>query len=461
MVRASPERFRRRPAVGHDLPRSKELSVAEDARAAARRIVEEVLAARAEQDARRDTGTNGSHPDRVRTAGAASGTDGLDPRVADARPRSIPDQLLDERPSRQVARRIVEEVLAAHARADRDLDLPAPAAEAVGPPPAGRAVPLQPVPGRDAVRTGPPDVGVEATTGPAEDAAAIARRIVASVLAESEARTPATSTEVPVDGPPPLPADRSEPHEDAPAAEDAVALPVADEAPDTAVAEDTVALPVADEAPDTAVAEDTVALPVADETPGAAVAADTVALPVTDEASEDANADDTAELPTIDLTEDPDETISLAVESDPARPEDDDPGPPPFRRSQGVAVAERTREPVTRTDDVTPRTAEAVPTPVGPVVQAPLDPAPQAPVAPPAPERRNGSFAATIAPAPARTEPAARARDRAARAPLAQVPTAPKPRRVRWVLATILGAICIAVLLPLAVGAMQDLVALS
>jgi hypothetical protein len=190
--------------------------VAEDARLVARRIVEEVLAARqradgAEEGGAVDDGTaeagTAAENGAVRDAAGRNGVSEADKGAADRAavdPRSrwdtppgpaVADEL-DERPSRAVARRIVEEVLAAHAAAARgEVQLPAPAAEAAGPPAGSEAVPLQPVPDRPAVVPGAaaaalgPDI--ELDPGPAvlaDDAASIARRIVENVLAEAAVR---------------------------------------------------------------------------------------------------------------------------------------------------------------------------------------------------------------------------------------------------------------------------------
>jgi hypothetical protein len=172
--------------------------VAEDARLVARRIVEEVLAARQRADGAADAGAaaeNGASEADAAGTGATNRAP-VDPRGQwDAAPGPAVADELDERPSRAVARRIVEEVLAAHAAAEREVQLPAPAAEAAGPPPGPEAVPLQPVPDRPAVVPGVaaaalgPDV--ELDPGPAavaDDAASIARRIVENVLAEAAVR---------------------------------------------------------------------------------------------------------------------------------------------------------------------------------------------------------------------------------------------------------------------------------
>jgi hypothetical protein len=137
--------------------------VAEDARLVARRIVEEVLAARqradgAEEGGAVDDGTaeagTAAENGAVRDAAGRNGVSEADKGAADRAavdPRSrwdtppgpaVADEL-DERPSRAVARRIVEEVLAAHAAAARgEVQLPAPAAEAAGPPAGSEGGPL-------------------------------------------------------------------------------------------------------------------------------------------------------------------------------------------------------------------------------------------------------------------------------------------------------------------------------
>jgi pilus assembly protein FimV len=181
--------------------------VAEDARVVARRIVEEVLAARRRADAERDGGVVEDGDPRSGASEGRSSRDGVDEHgaagqtVVDPRSRwdappgpAVADELA-ERPSRAVARRIVAEVLAAHAAAEREVQLPAPAAEAAGPPAGAEAVPLQPVPERPAVVPGVAAAAlrpeVELDAGPAavaDDAASIARRIVENVIAEAAVR---------------------------------------------------------------------------------------------------------------------------------------------------------------------------------------------------------------------------------------------------------------------------------
>jgi hypothetical protein len=199
--------------------------VAEDARAAARRIVEEVLAAHeAANPPVGEAPAPGPEPasEPVSEPGPAQAaalavvrTEPAAPRPVSGPPDPTPPVALDPRPdpaampgppphaeeepdaasSAAVARRIVEEVLAAHAASAREVELPAPAAEAEGPPPAPEVIPVQPVAGRTAVVPGvaapafPSEL--ELDPGPshvADDAASIARRIVQSVLADAAVR---------------------------------------------------------------------------------------------------------------------------------------------------------------------------------------------------------------------------------------------------------------------------------
>jgi hypothetical protein len=511
--------------------------VAEDARAAARRIVEEVLAAHAaaavgpevatEAAAAEGDDTTDDHTSRAdsaddhrsdddgphdRRAGSApSGPRApLDPRSdAEAPTSAVVADELDERPSRAVARRIVEEVLAAHAAAEREVELPAPAGEASGPPPPPEAVPVQPVPGRPAVVPGVAAASlapaIEVETGPAavaDDAASIARRIVESVLAEAEARrseerTPdgltaercapegatesldalpdlATSGPVdagddadlrlwPDDGPPPHPVGSV-------AVEDAagtLTLPVGDAA--GPASEVTEAIPaaadVADEDP-----EATVALPVspgtdADEVHtedhgdagGADPAVDTGGTEqITDgaddtevdtdgteevtaaEGSERAGvapgvapgvaADETAALPAVDAGDDgaAGHEGGVDAEDEPSSSAADDPA----------------------ADDPAAAT-EALPVDRGP---GPGTDAEASTASSPAPaDQRTGAGVATLPPRVAASVEAT--------TPLPV--TASAAKRTHWLIASILGAIGLAVLLPLAVQALRSLVALS
>ncbi|GGI08344.1 hypothetical protein [Egicoccus halophilus] len=153
--------------------------MSEDARDIAQRIVREVL------DAHR-TEPTGTDP----LDGAAGTVDAAVSPTTHADATATPDAMAaarDDDPARRAARRIVAEVLAAHAEATRPPvgdDHPAVAeAEQAGP--ASASPVLQPVPGRPAVVPAvPPAPVVEAETDTAEDASAIARRIVASVLAQ-------------------------------------------------------------------------------------------------------------------------------------------------------------------------------------------------------------------------------------------------------------------------------------
>jgi hypothetical protein len=382
--------------------------VAEDARAAARRIVEEVLAAHADTA---PTGDRELAADEAlhRVTDDVTGTDPLvsvDPRTTTTDATSIADELAD-RPSRAVARRIVEEVLAAHAAAEREVELPAAAAEAEGPPPPPDAVPVQPVPGRVAVVPGiPADTAasevptepVPATT--ADDAASIARRIVANVLADAEAH----ATEVSADhdgGPPPLPDDDPE----ATVALLAAAEPTEPAAADAAAADRTRALPAAPES-------DAEAAPEVD-----VVAADeelpepTAALPVPDEVA--------AEEAATDASPDRVAVTGETEDHDAVRPEEPD-----------------TTVPLT--------TDEAAPT---------AHPEPDAGDTGSTGPSGDGAEGA-VATLPPREDASA---EMTTPVPVA----APPSRRSHWLLASILGAIGLAVLLPLAVAALRSLVELS
>jgi hypothetical protein len=366
--------------------------VAEDARAAARRIVEEVLAAHGQAATTEDAFIAVTAPaDPEVPVGDRPDEDPfatVDPRMDAAAGTGLPDALAD-RPSRAVARRIVEEVLAAHAAAERDVELPAPAAEADGPPPLPEAVPVQPVPGRDAVVPGAPasEVAVELPTEPepgaiADDAASIARRIVADVLADAEARAEAARTaDHEVGGPPAIPADDPE------ATQALLAAETPDEEP---AAEDD--------------AEATVALPAVDEpTPSAEpvpTAADTPAddAPVRGTSSDDTPDDVAEETPDL-RPADADTTVPLAPDHPDASAR---PASPPLERRVDGGVEDE-----------------------GAVATLPP---------------RTDASAEVTTPVPV---------------------TEPQSRRTHWLLASILGAVGLAVLLPLAVAALRSLVELS
>jgi trimeric autotransporter adhesin len=430
--------------------------VAEDARAAARRIVEEVLAAHGQAAPAEDVDTVTPVPAPVDAAVSAGGGPDdepfstVDPRTDAVPEAALPDALAD-RPSRAVARRIVEEVLAAHAAAEREVDLPAAAAEAAGPPPLPDAIPVQPVPGRDAVVPGVPAsaVAVEVPTEPdagtvADDAASIARRIVADVLADAEARAGEERASAPVesDGPPAIPADDPE----------ATQALRTDEIPE--------GTPAADVGP--ADADATQSL-VATDAPTAAPAADdpeaTQALVATEAPAED-DADATQALVAVDEPEDTgpeatsetDATIALpAAGETPSAPEPaDEPlvdGPPvdgpPVADTPDVAAAATVDGQPDDADTTVPLVAEGPSTDAGAASSA-VDHG----VDEEADDRR------AVATLPPRTDASAEV---TAPVPAAEPPT----RRTHWLLASILGAIGLAVLLPLAVAALRSLVELS
>jgi hypothetical protein len=437
--------------------------VAEDARAAARRIVEEVLAQRGE---RPSGGSDGGDHDDDGTAtpgGATTATgsvagdetpppipltppDALDPR-SDAAARSGPvvADALDERPSRVTARRIVEEVLAEHAAAQRKVEVPAPLAEAEGPPAPPERVPAPAASGRAAVLPNPPvdeGVGVEADPGSvADDAASIARRIVESVLAEAAAREPedevvdgavppdgsdVATALLPDDGPPPHPVEAAAVEDDegilhlgtsegtaAASPDDTSIVSEAGGAADEDQRDGTLALPAdPTDAPGTAATlpddqrpsdpDATVALAAADADadPDA-----TVALPAS---ASDADADATVALPSTGSDADADETVALPS-ADAAVAEG-----PPARPDAGHDLG--------GSDAIPPRAAE----------------------------QPEGVGVATMP------------RTHASAEETTPVPIAgSKATRSHWVIASILGAIGLAVLLPLAVAAVRSLVALS
>jgi hypothetical protein len=402
--------------------------VAEDARAAARRIVEEVLAAHGQAATTEDVDVVSPVPAPVDVeVFAGGGPDDRPPSTVgprtDAVPESaLPDALAD-RPSRAVARRIVEEVLAAHAAAEREVELPAPAAEADGPPPLPDAIPVQPVPGRAAVVPGVPAsaVAVEVPTEPdagsvADDAASIARRIVADVLADAEARAGEERASTPAEGggPPTIPADDPQ----------ATQALLTDEVPEET--------PAADDAD------------VAQHDPEA-----TQALVVTEAPAED-DADATQALVVVDgpedadleVASDPDATTALpAADETPPSPEPVD--GPPVDDTPDVAAAETADRQPDDADTTVPLVTEGPSTDAGaasPAMDAWVD------------EGADGERA--VATLPPRTDASAEV---TTPVPAAEPPT----RRTHWLVASILGAIGLAVLLPLAVAALRSLVELS
>jgi hypothetical protein len=451
--------------------------VAEDARAAARRIVEEVLAQRGERPSGGSDGGDHDGDGTTTPGGATAATgsvagdetpapipltppDALDPRgdVAALSGPVVADAL-DERPSRVTARRIVEEVLAEHAAAQREVEVPAPLAEGEGPPAPPERVPARAASGRAAVLPGPlidEGVGVDADPGSvADDAASIARRIVESVLAEAAAREPedevvdgavppdgsdVATALAPDDGPPPHPVEAAAVEDDegilhlgtaggtAAASPDATSVSEAGGAADEDERDGTLALSAdPTDAPDTTTPlsdderpsspDETVALPsagsaadadesVASPSAGSAADADeTLALPA---AASDVDPDETLALPAAASDVDPDETVAL-----PSADAADADGPP-ARPDAGRDVGGH--------DAVPPRAAE----------------------------QPEGVGVATLPRAHASAE-------ETTPMPI----TASKATRSHWLIASILGAIGLAVLLPLAVAALRSLVALS
>jgi hypothetical protein len=451
--------------------------VAEDARAAARRIVEEVLAQRGERpsggsDAVDHEGDGTATPGgATAVTGSVAGDetpppipltppDALDPRSdAAALHGPVVADALDERPSRVTARRIVEEVLAEHAAAQREVEVPAPLAEAEGPPAPPERVPARPASSRAAVLPGPPaDEGVDVEADPgsvADDAASIARRIVESVLAEAAVREtedevvdgafPPDGSDVatalrPDDGPPPHPVEAAAVEDDEGILHLGTAEGTAAASPDDtgngseaggAADEDerdrTLSLPADPTDADTVTPlpdeerasdpDETVALPAAGS--DVADADETVALPAA--GSDVADADETVALPAAgsDVPTDADETVALpAAGSDADRPSarpdagHDDAGHDDAGHDDGGH------------DAVAPRAAEQ---PEGEGVGVATLP-------------RTHASAEETTPVPI---------------------TDSKATRSHWLIASILGAIGLAVLLPLAVAAVRSLVALS
>jgi hypothetical protein len=441
--------------------------VAEDARAAARRIVEEVLAAHGQAATAEDGDTVTPVPAPVEAAVSAGGGPDdepfstVDPRTDAVPEAALPDALAD-RPSRAVARRIVEEVLAAHAAAEREVDLPAPAAEADGPPPLPDAIPVQPVPGRDAVVPGVPAsaVAVEVPTEPdagtvADDAASIARRIVADVLADAEARAVegGASATGAGDGPPAIPADDPEATQTLRTDEAPEETPASDVAPDDPDATQALA---ATDAPTAAPATDgpeaTQAL-AATEAPAADDADATQALAVTEAPAAD-DADATQALVAVDepeatgptATSDPDATIALpaAGETPPSPEPADEPlvDGPPVDDPHGASAATVDRQP-NEADTTVPLVTEGPSSDAGAASSAMdhwVD--------------EGADDRGAVATLPPRTDASAEV---TTPVPAAEPPT----RRTHWLLASILGAIGLAVLLPLAVAALRSLVELS
>jgi nicotinate-nucleotide--dimethylbenzimidazole phosphoribosyltransferase len=429
--------------------------VAEDARAAARRIVEEVLAAHEAADPpaveapapgtdpASDPGSGpGPAPDpapavvRPETAaprpvsGPAEPTPpaGLDPRPDPAAmpgPPPHPEEDPDAPSSAAVARRIVEEVLAAHAAAAREVELPAPAAEAEGPPPAPEAVPVQPVPGRVAVVPGvaapaAPAVpsGLEPDPGPsqvADDAASIARRIVQSVLADAAAR-PAGTADPAVGSPGTAPVVSE-------AAPELVDL-TRDELP--TVVDD----PEGDVADDGDVTRGAVEDADVDDTVLFALQPDDGPPPLPVEAVAVEDADGTLVLPAAG------EDASDTTDAIPVSADD------PLDDADRSAPEDADATAALRADDLD-GSDDASSTEVLPVDRSePLEPAPDA---------DDGRVVATL---PPRTDASAEVTT-----PVRIAGSSAK--RSHWLLASVLGAIGLAVLLPLAIAALRSLVSLS
>lgn len=334
--------------------------MSEDAREIAQRIVREVLDAH-EADAAR-TGASGE----------PAPVDEIDLREAPA--AVAPDAgaaLLDDSTARLTARRIVAEVLASHAAAGGDTgdDLPVVAeGEAAGP--ASATPVLHPITGRPAVLPSLPDEpDVDPDTDVADDAAAIARRIVASVLNQRPS--------APDDGPPPVPS-----HLRAPA-------PVAEPEPE-----------IAEPEPEIAEAEPDIAQP------------------------------------------EPEVAVATGPE----------PQPEPEPEPEPVVVHGSYRLPAPSTP------AEEEPTAMQVAVPADPEPAPEA-TAVLRPDEPADPDATTRVPVATLERPVV---DEVRLEPTLSLPSAEPPRRAgRWLVASILGAVALAVLLPLAVQALRTLVSLS
>jgi hypothetical protein len=452
--------------------------VAEDARAAARRIVEEVLAARSASDhvaavqaaekaaaaaevasgagvvrsASADPGT-GKHDHGDQTPDGApppiplTPPDALDPRSdGGALPGAVIADALDERPSRVTARRIVEEVLAEHAAAQREVEVPAPLVEAQGPPAPPERVPARAASSGSAILPGPPDgsgpAGDADPSTAADDAASIARRIVESVLADAAVRdteaevvdgaVPPDGSDVataldPDGGPPPLPVEAAAVEDD----EGILHLATGEGAPATSLderdlASETAALPEAASDAD-ADADETVTLPAA---AAEADADETVALPA---AAAEADADETVALPAAAADADPDETVVLPA-------------------ATSAADADETAALPTAAAD-----ADADGT-----LDLPAAGADEPPVRPDAGDVGGHDAPPSRAAEPEGVAVATLPRTDASAEETTPVPiAASKATRSHWLIASILGAIGLAVLLPLAVAAVRSLVALS
>ncbi|MFA9429444.1 hypothetical protein [Egicoccus sp. AB-alg2] len=451
--------------------------MSEDAREIAQRIVREVLAAHEAADDALHQGQEATSAPAAEPAPAEPGVPGgLGPHVGD--PAAVPDALEDS-PARQAAKRIVAEVLAAHAEASRSLaeDLPV-VAEAEEPGPAPATPVLQPVPGRPAVVPAEPSPAAPAAEADvAEDAATIARRIVASVLAQHGA-----------EGPPPIPVDVRRPvtiedeplprlvDDEEPAAERPAAEAAAADGGSAARDDDP------DDGEVWVLADDEVA-----EDPGAAPHA---------ARGSTAHAADTLDEPLFATDDEPTPV--------------DDPVEPIPRLQPSTAASAGAAEPAPGGDDAAARDADATrplapswldlePEPDGGEVDHEADTGARHDVgqatdtaAGDTPE--DGDDEAGEGDVPTADATAWRSTDeddvdRTARVPVATlerdddtvadgtseptvaiptseptvaIPAAQPPRRTgRWLIASILGAVALAVLLPLAVAALRSLVALS
>ncbi|HSK21664.1 MAG TPA: hypothetical protein VK906_00740 [Egicoccus sp.] len=355
--------------------------MSEDAHEIAQRIVREVLDAH-EAEVARTTPT----PDVTDTGDAAVAHE-IDLRDTPAAlAADAAATVLDDSGARQTARRIVAEVLASHAAAEREAvdSLPVLAeGEASGPPSATPV--LHPITGRPAVLPSLPDEpDLDDDADVADDAAAIARRIVASVLSQRPKAD---------DGPPPLPD-----HVRSPAAVESVPEP------EPVVPEPEPFVPEPEPEP---------------------------VVPEPFEPEPEPVVPEPAPAPEPELSEsEPEPEPEPVVVHGSHRlvaPESDEPAAP--------VVAESEASPPAESDPVIDTTA----------VLTPDEPA---------------EADATLR-SPVATLERPVARDPAAE-PTLSLPSADPPRRTgRWLLASILGAVALAVLLPLAVEALRTLVSLS
>ena len=383
--------------------------MSEDAHEIAQRIVREVLEAHEAREAEAEVARSAP------TAGAdAPAAVEIDLRDASAAlTADATAAVLDDSVARQTARRIVAEVLEAHAAAERDTDEGLPvAAEGESAGPASATPVLHPVTGRPAVLPSmPEEPDVDGPADVADDAAAIARRIVASVLNQRPKAD---------DGPPPLPE-----HVRRPAAVEPTHAPVSED--HEPVVEDDVPVPAA---ADPVIVDDA---PVAEELdPGAEEV---------DPTAEASDADSTVQIAPVVVRGSHrlvrSEPAAEPVQFDASEPEPE-PEPAPFLEPE----------------------PEPDPAPEATAVLAADDPAADEGAADdPAADDPAGADATMRVPIATLERPVVH--DTAAE-PTMSLPSAEPPRRTgRWLIASILGAVALAVLLPLAVEALRTLVSLS